>query len=1028
MAKYQKKVMEHKDKRNKTMNEVLNGMRIIKFFAWETSFYDRVTFIRNAELSSLRTTQLMRAAFIFIFVSTPLFVSMAVFGTYVGLGHELTAPIAFTALSLLKIMRAPLIIFPMVVSFSVDCKISIDRLTKFLASEEADSYVGSDPADENAVEIQGGEFEWVDNKSVLSDIDLKVKKGELLAVIGTVGSGKSSLLSAMLGEIPKSNGTVKVNGSVAYVPQQAWMQNAKIKENVYFGKTPDVKRYERAVAVCELSKDLEIFPAGDETEIGEKGINLSGGQKQRISIARAVYQDDDIYLMDDPLSAVDVHVGQAIFDNCIAGALHGKTRVLVTHNLYMLPNVDRIAVIVKGKVVELGTYDELMAKGQEFTRLIEELKENDEENGLRGSEDDPDTPRTPRKLNKSSGSNTSLNSPRKLEKSGSIELKKSQSMVVDEKAKEGKLMEKEKRGEGQISMHTYHKYIIAVGGYMIALLLMLVFIIASVSSMATDWWTSQWTANKYHKDKKSLFYLEVYIGISFCFCFVTLFHSVILIIVGLFAAKNMHQDMLRNILRAPMSFFDTTPSGRILNRFAKDQSVLDETLPPSLGSLVRTCLSVVGIIVIIISVTPIILVLLLPLSFVYKFVQRYYILAAVDLKRMDSVSKSPVFALFSETLAGTSTIKAYNRVNDFVSLNERKVDENMRAYWLTQVANRWLGIRLEFLGNIVVFGAALFAVLQHNSLAAGLAGLSIIYAMQLTTSLNFLVRSSTDAENNLVSVERCVEFSNVETEAPAVRPGIDPPAGWPAKGSVEFKNYKLRYRDGLPLVLKGVNCAIKPQEKIGIVGRTGAGKSSLMLALFRMCEAAEGSIHIDGINIATIGLDSLRRGIAIIPQDPMLFTGTIRSNLDPFTEYADNELWECLKSVELQEQIEDMEGTLDAKVTENGENLSVGSRQLLCLARALLRKSPIIVMDEATANIDFETDALIQKTIRSEFANATVLTIAHRINTIIDSDRVMVLDQGKIIEFESPKKLMKNSKSLFYSLVKESEKQAEGTA
>jgi len=481
------------------------------------------------------------------------------------------------------------------------------------------------------------------------------------------------------------------------------------------------------------------------------------------------------------------------------------------------------------------------------------------------------------------------------------------------------------------------------------------------------------------------------------------------------SAKKIHEKLLKNILHTPMSFFDTTPVGRILNRFSKDQYAIDQNLPRTLTMFIVILFASCSILLVIGFVTPFFLTAVIPLTYIYVIVQKFYIRSSREVKRLDSVSKSPIFSHFDETLNGVSTIRAFNRSEEFIKDNENRLDTNQRAFFISTTANRWLGIRLELLGAIVVGLASLFCVIERENIDAGSAGLSLTYALQTTALLNWLVRMYTETEAQMVAVERLEEYSNIPTEAPPIIPNRRPPKEWPTEGEIVFNDLKLRYRPGLELVLKGISCTIKPKEKIGVVGRTGAGKSTLMLALFRLIEPADGSITIDGIDICTIGLADLRSKISIIPQDPTLFTGTFRSNLDPFNEFQNHQITTVLDSVHLRQLVEN-NGGLDADVAEGGGNISVGQRQLMCLGRALLRRSKIIVMDEATASVDFETDSLIQETIRSEFAECTVLIIAHRIHTIESCDRVMVLDAGRIAEFDDPN-VLKEQDSLFRAMV-----------
>lgn len=1044
----QKAMMSYKDARNKVINEVLQGIRVIKYFAWERSFEEKVAEARTVEIEAVRAGAKIRAATVFLWTSSPVIVSVATFGVFTFLGHELKPEIAFPALALINILRFPINALPNVISSIIDSQVSIERLQTYFLSYDLDaSAVEMDLNEPFSIKIEGGEFEWLMYRPILENINIAIPRGKLVAIVGGVGSGKTSILATLLGEIPKIRGRVIVNGSLAYCTQQAWIQNATVKQNITFGTDFDNDWYQQVIDVCELRSDLAILQAGDETEIGEKGINLSGGQKQRVSLARALYQKADIYLLDDPLSAVDAHVGKALFENAIMNALSGKTRVLVTHQLQYMPKVDHIIVVNDGKITEQGTYDQLMRDGKEFAKLIinhvhEKEEEQTKPTHSRSSSSSEDAAALAELaiIAQTHGKAVFDDSAASISSSdmeGNIPLKQDEDQQMvdldlaekeEKKEDSGKLMIAEERATGSVSSSIYITYAKAIGGYGLTTIILLFFILESGTKISSDYWLNVWSAAaEMTKPPHSMkFYLIIYAVIALSNSVTILMRSFLLIYGSLNAAVKIHQNMLHAVMRSPVSWFDQVPLGRILNRFSKDQYAADESLMSTLSMALGTLCGVLSIALVVGYVTPWIMVYVLPLAFLYRYIQQYYLNASRELQRLNSISRSPIFALFGESLSGLTTIRGYGKVHDFVKLNEDKIDENQRAHFLSTTANRWLGLRLEFVGTCIVFGAALFAVISRNSLAAGLVGLSLTYALQLTSNLNWMVRMSTDVENQLVAVERCIQYTELEPEAPLVLEPR-PKASWPEEGSITFSNLSLRYREGLPLVLRGINCRIRGREKIGVVGRTGAGKSSLMNALFRITEAAGGSISIDGVPIANMGLEDLRSRLAIIPQDPTLFAGTVRSNLDPFSIYSDEEIWRALSNVYLREQVESMGKGLDSQVSEFGENLSVGSRQLMCLARAVLRNPRILVMDEATASIDYKSDEKIQKTIREQFQNATVLTIAHRIATIADSDRVMVLDFGKLVEFDSPANLLQNPHSLFTSLSKKS-KQAKKEA
>eukprot|EP01104_Vermistella_antarctica_P012859 TRINITY_DN3793_c1_g3_i1.p1 TRINITY_DN3793_c1_g3~~TRINITY_DN3793_c1_g3_i1.p1 ORF type:complete len:1624 (-),score=345.41 TRINITY_DN3793_c1_g3_i1:937-5808(-) len=1076
MRTLQKEMMSNKDGRIKIMNELLNGIRVVKFFAWEDSFLKKVGVARDRELKTLRFSAFFFATIMVLWMVTPLAVSIATFGLYAALGHTLTPEVAFTALSLFSILRFPLNMLPAAISAAVEAKVSVSRLEGFLLDQELDEdAVLRHPADECndgvSLRVAGASFTWdktppaaagEDDKSksadkkgdnensglipndslkgsdgvvteedepLLKDVNIEATTGSLVALCGPVGCGKSTLLCGMLGEAKKTKGVVELYGKVAYVSQESWIQNSTLRDNILFGLPFDQVKYDAVVAACQLIPDVAMLPAGDMTEIGEKGINLSGGQKQRVSLARATYAEADIYIMDDPLSAVDAHVGKAIFEECITGVLRGKTRILATHQLQFLPHVDQIVVFNgEGILTEQGTYDALMRQGLEFSKLIDthvyRHKDNDgdgdSDDGESDNEDDGVVSLEPNKV---------VFTPEARRQKRKSLTKSSSSVGGDEandlavaddpvKAAEAKLIVEEEREVGRVRGAVYSKYMYACGGVFVVTVLLLLFTIDQALLVANNYWLALWS------DADTQFttsqYIMVYAILGGVDAIVVLGRGIVSAFMGVTASKTLQQDLLKRIIRAPMSFFDTTPLGRVLNRFSKDMYVIDEDLPRSFGFYLTMLFTVIGIIVIIIIVTPIFLIMCLPLAWIYNYVQNYYLETSREIKRLDSISRSPIYAHFTETLHGTATIRAYGAEERFTKDNEVKLDLNQRAYFMRTSVNRWLGVRVELIGGIVVFAAALFAVLERNTVNPGAVGLSLVYAMQLTQVLNMLVRMSTELENSMVSVERVEQYSEVEQEAPRHIRGTRPPKTWPSHGAIKFERLTMRYRDGLDLVLRGVTADIQPKEKIGVVGRTGAGKSSLMLALFRMMEATEGRIVIDGVDIRTIGLDDLRSKLGIIPQDPVLFAGTLRSNLDPFDERKDGDIWNVLERVQLKTMATRLPGGLDAPVAEYGSNLSVGQRQLMCLARALLRQAPILVLDEATAAVDYETDSVIQEAIRTEFKNVTVLTIAHRVHTIMDYDRVMVLEKGRIVEFDSPRVLMKNENGVFYSMVKQS--------
>jgi ATP-binding cassette subfamily C (CFTR/MRP) protein 1 len=1055
MRRLQLKLMGVKDERIKICNEVLAGMKVIKLQAWEHSFTKRVLEFRSEELSKLRTYIYARSGSMTLFSAIPSLVTVTSFYTYVKLGNTLDVGTALASLALFNILRFPLFMLPQVLNSIIEASVSVDRLSSYFQEEEREQ-VGPGDLDSVGVCVSNADFMWDtsptasssesssraseedsllqedsildkealgggDSLPVLQGVSLEARPGDLIAVVGHVGAGKSTLLSGILGDARCSRGGVNLRGSVAYVSQQPFIQNATVRENVCFGLPFDEAKYAEALRVSSMQKDLAVLPGGDLTEIGEKGINLSGGQRTRVAIARAVYQDADIYLLDDILSAVDSHVGHDIFKECIKTALKDKLVVLVTHGLTFLRECDKIVVLENGVIVEDGAYDDLMVKdGGLLMDLVAKYKEQDQQEPTHTIEDDisvdemeddeEDNP-TPERLGRRL-SRSSVRSERTSE-GGDVE---------------GQLITDEDRSVGDVAWPVYKTWITAFGGISAGLLVVVVFIVTQCVNLLSTYWLSFWSEHSQPKDdeeqpadpQSQMFYVYVYMGLNVAYAVALYIRAITTYKGGLRASRSLFQSLLARILRAPTSFFDTTPTGRIVNRLSKDVYTVDESIPATWSMLLNTFISVLVTLATISYVTPVFMVILLPVLVGYYISQRYFIKSSRELQRLDSISRSPVFALLSETLDGLPTIRAYRAETQFSTKNEELIDRNQRAYFLNFAVNCWLALRLEFAGTLISAFAALTAVLAHSSdpergtAFAGLAGVSLTYAFSVTQSLSWSVRMLSQLQTQMVSVERIKNYTVMDTEAELTSVGKLPPAQeWPSAGAIEFREVNLRYRPGLPRVLRNLSLSIRPQEKIGIVGRTGAGKSSLVVALMRLVELDSGSIVIDGLDISTLGLHELRSKISIIPQDPVLFSGTVRSNVDPFDQYTDEQIWTSLRRAHLAHVVT----ALDSVVEEKGSNFSVGERQLLCIARALLKRSRIILMDEATASIDTETDRKIQRSIRDEFRDCTCLTIAHRINTILDADRILVMERGSVGEFDTPKALQKKPDGLFKGLV-----------
>uniref|UniRef100_A0A665TN30 ABC-type glutathione-S-conjugate transporter n=1 Tax=Echeneis naucrates TaxID=173247 RepID=A0A665TN30_ECHNA len=1018
-SKLQVKIqMKFMDGRIRLMNEILNGIKILKFYAWEKAFLEQVLGYREKELKALKKSQILYSISIASFNSSS-FLVRALFYVTLDDRNVLDAQKVFVSMALINILKTPLSQLPFAISTTMQAVVSLRRLGKYLCSEELKvDNVSKAPLNGEDLVIENGTFSWsTEGPPCLRRINVRVPRGSLVAVVGHVGSGKSSLLSAMLGETEKRSGQVTVKGSVAYVPQQAWIQNATVQDNITFGREKLKTWYQRVLEVCALLPDLDILPAGDATEIGEKGLNLSGGQKQRVSLARAVYRKADVYMLDDPLSAVDAHVGQHIFDKVIGpkGVLRDKTRILVTHGMSFLPQADLILVLVDGEITESGSYQELLSRHGAFADFIHtfantERKESAIQRGMCGIPSIQSYETFGLSvLSRGDSTNTNLQNMEPVSE-------EEQEQVPEDL---GKLTVVDKARTGRVRLEMYKKYFKTIG---LAIIIPIVFLYAfqQGASLAYNYWLSMWAddpvvnGTQIDTDLK----LAVFGALGFVQGIAIFGTTVAISICGIIASRHLHMDLLINVLRSPMSFFESTPSGNLLNRFAKEIDAIDCMVPEGLKMMLSYVFKLMEVCIIVLMATPFAAVIILPLAFLYAFVQSFYVATSCQLRRLEAVSRSPIYTHFNETVQGASVIRAFGEQSRFILQANKRVDFNQTSYFPRFVATRWLAVNLEFVGNGVVLAAAILSVMGKSTLSPGIVGLAVSHSLQVTGILSWIVRSWTDVENNIVSVERVNEYAETAKEASWSKEGSTLPLAWPQTGTIEFQDYGLQYRKGLELALKGITLNIHEREKVGIVGRTGAGKSSLALGIFRILEAAKGRIFIDGVNIEDIGLHDLRSRITIIPQDPVLFSGSLRMNLDPFDTYTDEEVWSSLELAHLKNFVSNLPDKLNHECSEGGENLSLGQRQLVCLARALLRKTKILVLDEATAAVDLETDTLIQSTIRTQFEDCTVLTIAHRLNTIMDYTRVIVMDRGHISEMDSPANLI-TQRGQFYRMCRE---------
>ncbi|PPR92267.1 hypothetical protein GOBAR_AA28400 [Gossypium barbadense] len=964
---YQDKLMSAKDERMRKTSECLRNMRILKLQAWEDKYRVRLEEMRGVEFKWLRKALYSQAFVTFIFWSSPIFVAAVTFATSILLGGQLTAGSVLSALATFRILQEPLRNFPDLVSMMAQTKVSLDRISGFLREEELQedaTIVLPRGMSKVAIEIKDGEFCWDPSSSrpTLSGIQMKVERGMRVAVCGMVGSGKSSFLSCILGEIPKISGEVQVCGTAAYVSQSAWIQSGNIEENVLFGSPMDKAKYKNVINACSLKKDFELFSHGDQTIIGDRGINLSGGQKQRVQLARALYQDADIYLLDDPFSAVDAHTSSELFKEYIMTALANKTVVFVTHQVEFLPTADLILVLKEGRIIQAGKYDELLQAGTDFKTLVSAHHEAIEAMDI------------PTHSSEESDENLLLDGQAILNKKGDLA-----GNNIDSLAKE-------------VQDAAYKGLLIP--------LIVLAQTLFQFLQIASNWWMA-WANPQTDGDQAKvgpMVLLVVYMALAFGSSWFIFMRAVLVATFGLAAAQKLFLSMLRSVFRAPMSFFDSTPAGRILNRVSIDQSVVDLDIPFRLGGFASTTIQLLGIVGVMTKVTWQVLLLVVPMAIACLWMQKYYMASSRELVRIVSIQKSPVIHLFGESISGAATIRGFGQEKSLAAIE-------------------WLCLRMELLPTFVfAFCMILLVSFPHGSIDPSMAGLAVTYGLNLNARLSRWILSFCKLENKIISIERIYQYSQIPSEAPPVIENSRPPSSWPECGTIELLDLKVRYGENLPVVLHGVTCAFPGGKKIGIVGRTGSGKSTLIQALFRLIEPAGGRIIIDNIDISTIGLHDLRSRLSIIPQDPTLFEGTIRGNLDPLEEHSDHEIWEALDKSQLGDIVREKEQRLDTPVLENGDNWSVGQRQLVSLGRALLKQARILVLDEATASVDTATDNLIQKIIRTEFMNCTVCTIAHRIPTVIDSDLVLVLSDGRVAEFDTPARLLEDKSSMFLKL------------
>ncbi|KAF5096830.1 hypothetical protein D0Z00_002631 [Geotrichum galactomycetum] len=1073
-----KKISVITDSRVSLMREVLQSMKIIKFYSWEDAYLKKVTDIRNKETYMIFKLLALRNVLNAVFISVPTIAGLLSFILLSRTGGYLNPATVFSSLSIFNILRMPLMILPLSIISSTDAYQALKRIQSFLSAPEMHDYIERATFEElydNAVVISKGSFIWetedkeeneekektetnemeltrqltdehtktasgapipavepinstersadeeddddsINEKSAVTEehtdshvkfpgfhnIDLNIKRGEFIIVTGTIGSGKSSLLSAIAGTMVKTTGSVKLGGDLSYCGQP-WVQNATVRDNISFGSEFKREWYERVIRACSLTRDFEILPGGDQTEVGERGITLSGGQKARINLARAVYRDSDIILLDDVLSAVDAHVGKFIMDNCFLDLLKDKTRILATHQLSMITAADRVIFLDSTGYITVGTADEL----RKSTPLFDDLmKYNDHD---QSEEEEVEE---------------------NIEEEKIEELEEVKKKITENKKASGALIKAESKEEDAVKLAVYMSFIQYGTGFLkwtfIPLFIFLI-ILATFSQVFTNVWLSFWTSLKF-KGRSEGFYIGIFVMLAVCMSLLNFAFYFILTVVVNRTSKNLHSKAVKSILHSPMHFFDSSPLGRILNRFTHDTDTLDNEFSDQTRLFLSSSTSVIGVFILIIIYLPWFAIALVGLFTVFLAAASYYRASAREIKRLDSLGRSKVFSHFSETLSGSATIVAYREQGRFLRLNEQFLNRMNSAYFLTLVNQRWLSIRLDGVGACLTIVVTMLCVTKQFKISASSVGLVVSSMLQIVAMMGLVVREMASVENNMNAVERIYQYAEeLESEAPFHLPDTAPDPSWPSEGKINFNHVFMSYQPTLPPVLKDLNISVGKGEKIGICGRTGAGKSTIMHALYRLTELTSGSIEIDGIDISTLGLHELRSRLSIIPQDPVLFQGTVRSNIDPFGTASDTELWNALRRSWLLDSTEydrvqngtannNVKFHLDEPVNDDGTNFSLGERQLLALTRALVRNTQILILDEATSSVDFHTDSKIQSTIAKEFAHCTILCIAHRLRTIINYDKILVLEAGEVVEYDSPINLFLREDGVFRSM------------
>uniref|UniRef100_A0A8K9Y703 ATP-binding cassette, sub-family C (CFTR/MRP), member 9 n=1 Tax=Oncorhynchus mykiss TaxID=8022 RepID=A0A8K9Y703_ONCMY len=1065
LADTQKSTLDQSTERLKKTTEILKGIKLLKLYAWENIFCDSVEDTRGKELTSLRTFALYTSMSIFMNAAIPIAAVLVTFVSHALINKSKpSSSEAFAALALFHILVTPLFLLSTVVRFAVKAMVSVQKLGEFLQSDEIgdDSWRNGDmsvsleackkhpgttkainrkqpllyqmdnyeqPArrplrpnetEDVAVKVNGGFFTWGSNLSTLSDINICIPTGQLTMIVGQVGCGKSSLLLAMLGEMQTLSGKVywsnKNRYSVGYATQKSWLLNATVEDNITFGSPFNKQRYKTVIDACSLQPDVDLLPFGDQTEIGERGINLSGGQRQRICVARALYQNTNIVFLDDPFSALDIHLSDHLMQEGILKFLQDdkRTVVLVTHKLQYLIHADWIIAMKDGSVLREGTLKDIQTHDVELYEHWKTLMNRQDQELEKDTEiDNCQTALERKTLRRAFYSREAKNQVDDDEEE------------EEEEEEEDDNMSTTTSRRSKIPWRVCWQYL-SSGGFLMVFLMVFSKLLKHSVMVAIDYWLAEWTANGDGPvngtayDDAGLpdsYYVPVFIilcGAGIALCLIT---SLTVEFLGLSAATNLHHNLLNKIIHAPIRFFDVTPLGQILNRFSADTNIIDQhhnfkfslSLPLTILS-VSLCQDYLGAVI----------VLYYAFRLCFHIVQTFFIFSLRDLQDLDDSTQLPLLCHFSETAEGLTTIRAFRHESRFKQKMLELTDTNNTAYLFLSAANRWLEVRTDYLGAVIVLTAAVASIWSSGkNLPSSMVGLGLTYALTVTNYLNWVVRNLADLEVQMAAVKKVNSFLSTESENyEGSMDTTQVPEDWPQHGEIKIQDLCVRYDPLLKPVLKHVNAYINPGQKVGICGRTGSGKSSLSLAFFNMVDVFEGRIIIDGIDICKLPLQTLRSRLSIILQDPVLFSGSIRFNLDPERTCTDDRLWEALEIAQLKNMVKALSGGLDAVVTEGGENFSVGQRQLFCLARAFVRKSSILIMDEATASIDMATENVLQKVVMTAFADRTVVTIAHLVSSILEAEQVLVFSAGQLVECDSAVNLLAQQDSLFSVLVR----------